>query len=236
MAGAASQLPGPHKTLSATLLSAARPSNACAMPHGFIIPVHANLRQFLESLRRAKSMRWLPPFAGLDGAGGGDRHAVNAIDRTGSDDVRRDFSHRRRGVSNGSESLHHCGKSSVANEQRSAVGFEQDRSGIYGGFHCYRTALILPSRKSVRLLRAMKITQAMAKDVRNGAFALRSSPTSTSGPAFRKPDVYCSTFCTVVNANSRLSGRRYSQRLGAAIQLVLAAIRTTSGPATAPTA
>jgi len=61
----------------------------------------------------------------------------NMIDRAGSDDVRVIF--RTAGKQSPLESdelasLRHIWR---RNEERSAVGFARDRSGIYGGFHCY---------------------------------------------------------------------------------------------------
>jgi S-adenosylmethionine-diacylglycerol 3-amino-3-carboxypropyl transferase len=61
----------------------------------------------------------------------------NAIDRTGSEQVRVIF--RTAGVESplqGAElaTLQHTWR---RDEERSAIGFECDRSGIYGGFHCY---------------------------------------------------------------------------------------------------
>ncbi len=104
---------------------------------GLIIPVHANLRLFLESLPAREvdavvlldSQDWMAP----DEIGA----LWNAIDRTGSDNVRVIF--RTAGTESpldGAElgSLRQVWR---RDEERSAVGFERDRSGIYGGFHCY---------------------------------------------------------------------------------------------------
>src|SRR5580698_8369428 len=104
---------------------------------GLIIPVHANLRQFLESLPARQidavvlldSQDWMAPDE--------IRALWNAIDRAGSDDVRVIF--RTAGKQSPLESdelasLRHIWR---RNEERSAVGFARDRSGIYGGFHCY---------------------------------------------------------------------------------------------------
>ena len=61
----------------------------------------------------------------------------NAIDRTGTDHVRVIF--RTAGAESPLESaeLAPLRQIWVRDEERSAEGFEQDRSGIYGGFHCY---------------------------------------------------------------------------------------------------
>jgi S-adenosylmethionine-diacylglycerol 3-amino-3-carboxypropyl transferase len=61
----------------------------------------------------------------------------DAIDRAGSDHVCVIF------LTAGAESpLEQAELASIRqvcrrDEERSAIGFEQDRSGIYGGFHCY---------------------------------------------------------------------------------------------------
>jgi S-adenosylmethionine-diacylglycerol 3-amino-3-carboxypropyl transferase len=102
-----------------------------------IIPVHANLRLFLESLPAREvdavvlldSQDWMAP----------DEIAAlwNAIDRTGSDNVRVIFrTAGKESPLDGTElgSLRQVWR---RDEERSAVGFERDRSGIYGGFHCY---------------------------------------------------------------------------------------------------
>jgi S-adenosylmethionine-diacylglycerol 3-amino-3-carboxypropyl transferase len=104
---------------------------------GLIIPVHANLRLFLESLPAREvdavvlldSQDWMAPDE--------IRALWNAIDRTGSDNVRVIF--RTAGVESPLESpeLASLRQSWCRDEKRSAIGFAQDRSGIYGGFHCY---------------------------------------------------------------------------------------------------
>jgi len=104
---------------------------------GLIIPVHAGLRQFLESLPAREvdamvlldSQDWMA-FEEI-------RSLWSAIDRAGSDQVRVIF--RTAGAESPLESN---ALASVRNiwcrdEERSAIGFELDRSGIYGGFHCY---------------------------------------------------------------------------------------------------
>jgi S-adenosylmethionine-diacylglycerol 3-amino-3-carboxypropyl transferase len=104
---------------------------------GLIIPVHANLRQFLESLPARQidavvlldSQDWMAP----DEIGA----LWNAIDRAGSDDVRVIF--RTAGKESPLESHELAPLRNIwrRDEERSAIGFERDRSGIYGAFHCY---------------------------------------------------------------------------------------------------
>jgi S-adenosylmethionine-diacylglycerol 3-amino-3-carboxypropyl transferase len=104
---------------------------------GLIIPVHANLRLFLESLPAREvdavilldSQDWMAPEE--------IRSLWNAIDRTGSDNVRVIF--RTAGVESPLENAELASLRQIwrRDEERSAVGFAQDRSGIYGGFHCY---------------------------------------------------------------------------------------------------
>jgi S-adenosylmethionine-diacylglycerol 3-amino-3-carboxypropyl transferase len=104
---------------------------------GLIIPVHANLRLFLESLPAREvdavilldSQDWMAPEE--------IRALWNAIDRTGSENVRVIF--RTAGVESPLEGAELASLRQIwrRDEERSAVGFAQDRSGIYGGFHCY---------------------------------------------------------------------------------------------------
>jgi S-adenosylmethionine-diacylglycerol 3-amino-3-carboxypropyl transferase len=104
---------------------------------GLVIPVHAGLRQFLESLPARKvdavvlldSQDWMA----LDDI----RALWNAIDRTGSDQVRVIF--RTAGTQSPleREELAPLRESWRRDEERSDVGYELDRSGIHGGFHCY---------------------------------------------------------------------------------------------------
>jgi S-adenosylmethionine-diacylglycerol 3-amino-3-carboxypropyl transferase len=104
---------------------------------GLIIPVHANLRQFLESLPARQidavvlldSQDWMAPEE--------IRSLWNAIDRSGSDDVRVIF--RTAGKESPLESDELASLRGIwrRDEERSAIGFARDRSGIYGGFHCY---------------------------------------------------------------------------------------------------
>jgi S-adenosylmethionine-diacylglycerol 3-amino-3-carboxypropyl transferase len=104
---------------------------------GVIIPVHANLRLFLEGLPAREvdavvlldSQDWMAPEE--IGA------LWNAIDRTGSDNVRVIF--RTAGAASPLESPELAPLRQIwrRDEARSAIGFQRDRSGIYGGFHCY---------------------------------------------------------------------------------------------------
>jgi S-adenosylmethionine-diacylglycerol 3-amino-3-carboxypropyl transferase len=104
---------------------------------GLIIPVHANLRLFLESLPAREvdavvlldSQDWMAPEE--------IRALWNAIDRTGSDKVRVIF--RTAGTDSPLESAELAPLRQIwrRDQERSAAGFEADRSGIYGGFHCY---------------------------------------------------------------------------------------------------
>jgi S-adenosylmethionine-diacylglycerol 3-amino-3-carboxypropyl transferase len=104
---------------------------------GLIIPVHANLRLFLESLPAREvdavvlldSQDWMAPEE--------IRALWNAIDRTGSDNVRVIF--RTAGIESPLEGAELASLRQIwhRDEERSAVGFAKDRSGIYGGFHCY---------------------------------------------------------------------------------------------------
>jgi len=61
----------------------------------------------------------------------------NAIDRTGNDDVRVIF--RTAGTESPLEKPELAAIKQIwrRDEERSAIGFARDRSGIYGGFHCY---------------------------------------------------------------------------------------------------
>jgi S-adenosylmethionine-diacylglycerol 3-amino-3-carboxypropyl transferase len=104
---------------------------------GVIIPVHAGLLEFLQSLPArevdavalSNSHDWLKPEA--------IRALWDAIDRAGSERVCVIFR------TAGSESplerseLANLRKSWRRDDERSAIGFELDRSAIHGGFHCY---------------------------------------------------------------------------------------------------
>ncbi len=104
---------------------------------GLIIPVHANLRGFLESLPAREvdavvlldSQDWMAPEE--------IRALWNAIDRTGSDNVRVIF--RTAGKQSPLEAAELAPLREIwrRDQARSDIGFARDRSGIYGGFHCY---------------------------------------------------------------------------------------------------
>jgi S-adenosylmethionine-diacylglycerol 3-amino-3-carboxypropyl transferase len=104
---------------------------------GLIIPVHANLRLFLESLP-AREVDAVILLDSQDWMASEEIRALwDAIDRTGSDNVQVIF--RTAGAESPLENselapLRHSWR---RDEERSAVGFARDRSGIYGGFHCY---------------------------------------------------------------------------------------------------
>jgi S-adenosylmethionine-diacylglycerol 3-amino-3-carboxypropyl transferase len=104
---------------------------------GLIIPIHAGLRQFLEGLPAREvdavvlldSQDWMAPEE--------IRNLWAAIDRAGSNQVRVIF--RTAGAESPLESNAFAPLREIwrRDEERSAIGFELDRSGIYGGFHCY---------------------------------------------------------------------------------------------------
>jgi S-adenosylmethionine-diacylglycerol 3-amino-3-carboxypropyl transferase len=126
------------------------PGDACLPPYlqrsqfermrdgaGLIIPVHANLRQFLEGLPAREvdavvlldSQDWMAPEE--------IRALWNAIDRTGSENVRVIFRTAGKESPLEYEELAPLRQIWRRDEERSTDGFERDRSGIYGGFHCY---------------------------------------------------------------------------------------------------
>jgi S-adenosylmethionine-diacylglycerol 3-amino-3-carboxypropyl transferase len=104
---------------------------------GLIIPVHANLRQFLEGLPAREvdavvlldSQDWMAPEE--------IRALWDTIDRAGGDSVRIIF--RTAGTESPleSEELAPLREIWLRDDERSDIGFQLDRSGIYGGFHCY---------------------------------------------------------------------------------------------------
>jgi S-adenosylmethionine-diacylglycerol 3-amino-3-carboxypropyl transferase len=104
---------------------------------GLIIPVHARLPKFLEGLPAREvdavvlldSQDWMAPEE--------IRHLWGAIDRAGRDQVRVIF--RTAGAESPLEGRALAALREIwqRDEERSAIGFELDRSGIYGGFHCY---------------------------------------------------------------------------------------------------
>jgi S-adenosylmethionine-diacylglycerol 3-amino-3-carboxypropyl transferase len=104
---------------------------------GLIIPVHSGLRQFLEGLPAREvdavvlldSQDWMTP---------GDIRALwDAIDRSGSDQVRIIF--RTAGTQSPLEREELASLRAIwrRDEERSEIGYELDRSGVYGAFHCY---------------------------------------------------------------------------------------------------
>jgi S-adenosylmethionine-diacylglycerol 3-amino-3-carboxypropyl transferase len=104
---------------------------------GLIIPVHANLRAFLESLP-AREVDAVVLLDSQDWMAVEEIRALwNAIDRTGSDNVRVIFRTAGTGSPLDSAELAPLRQIWRRDEERSDVGFERDRSGIYGGFHCY---------------------------------------------------------------------------------------------------
>jgi S-adenosylmethionine-diacylglycerol 3-amino-3-carboxypropyl transferase len=131
--------------------SYAGPGNRCLPPYlqqnqfarmrndaGLIIPVHGNLRQFLDGLPAREvdavvlldSQDWMSPDE--------IRILWDAIDRAGSNHVSVIF--RTAGTQSPleeGEELAPLREIWRRDDERSEIGFELDRSGIYGGFHCY---------------------------------------------------------------------------------------------------
>lgn len=104
---------------------------------GLIIPVHANLRVFLERLP-ARQIDAVVLLDSQDWMAAEEIRALwNAIDRAGKDTIRVIF--RTAGVASPLEDpkLASLLETWQRDAERSAIGFERDRSGIYGGFHCY---------------------------------------------------------------------------------------------------
>jgi S-adenosylmethionine-diacylglycerol 3-amino-3-carboxypropyl transferase len=126
------------------------PGDACLPPYlqhsqfermrdgaGLIIPVHANLRQFLEGLP-AREVDAVVLLDSQDWMASEEIRALwNAIDRTGSDNVRVIFRTAGKKSPLENEELAPLRQIWRRDVERSAVGLERDRSGIYGGFHCY---------------------------------------------------------------------------------------------------
>jgi S-adenosylmethionine-diacylglycerol 3-amino-3-carboxypropyl transferase len=104
---------------------------------GLIIPVHASLRQFLESLpaREVDAVMLLDSqdWMAIDEI----RTLWDRIDRAGSDQVRVIF--RTAGTESPLEGEELAPLREIwrRDEERSEIGYALDRSGIYGGFHCY---------------------------------------------------------------------------------------------------
>ena len=104
---------------------------------GLIIPVHARLRQFLQGLP-AREVDAVVLLDSQDWMAVDEIRALwDAIDRAGSDQVSVIF--RTAGVESplGTPALADLGEIWRRDEERSAIGYELDRSGVYGGFHCY---------------------------------------------------------------------------------------------------
>src|ERR1700716_3630137 len=103
---------------------------------GLVIPVHANLRLFLESLP-AREVDAVVLLDSQDWMAADEIGALwNAIDRTGSDSVRVIFRTACRESPLDSAELAPLRQIWCRDEESSADGFALDRSGIYGGFHC----------------------------------------------------------------------------------------------------
>ena len=105
---------------------------------GLIIPIHGNLRQFLDGLPAREvdavvlldSQDWMSPEE--------IRTLWDAIDRAGSNHVSVIF--RTAGAKSPleeGEELAPLREIWRRDDERSDIGFALDRSGIYGGFHCY---------------------------------------------------------------------------------------------------
>ncbi len=104
---------------------------------GLVIPVHANLRLFLESLP-AREVDAVVLLDSQDWMAAEEIRALwTAIDRTGSDNVRVIFRTAGKESPLESDELASLRRIWRRDEERSALGFERARSGIYGGFHCY---------------------------------------------------------------------------------------------------
>jgi S-adenosylmethionine-diacylglycerol 3-amino-3-carboxypropyl transferase len=104
---------------------------------GLIIPVHASLRQFLESLP-AREVDAVVLLDSQDWMTADEiRTLWDTIDRAGSDRARVIF--RTAGVESPLEREELAPVREVwrRDEERSAIGYELDRSLIFGGFHCY---------------------------------------------------------------------------------------------------
>lgn len=104
---------------------------------GVIIPVHSSLPQFLEGLPAREvdavvlldSQDWMPHED--------IRVLWDRIDRAGSDQVRVIF--RTAGIESPleDEELEPLREIWRRDDELSDIGYQLDRSGIYGGFHCY---------------------------------------------------------------------------------------------------
>jgi S-adenosylmethionine-diacylglycerol 3-amino-3-carboxypropyl transferase len=126
------------------------PGNRCLPPYlqkrnfarmrndvGLIIPVHADLRAFLESLP-AREVDAVVLLDSQDWMALDDIRALwDAIDRTGSNQVRVIF--RTAGTQSPLERKEFAPLREIwrRDDESSEIGYELDMSGIYGGFHCY---------------------------------------------------------------------------------------------------
>jgi S-adenosylmethionine-diacylglycerol 3-amino-3-carboxypropyl transferase len=126
------------------------PGNRCLPPYlqkrnfarmrndaGLIIPVHADLRAFLESLP-AREVDAVVLLDSQDWMALDDIRALwDAIDRTGSDQVRVIF--RTAGTQSPLERKEFALLREIwrRDDESSEIGYELDMSGVYGGFHCY---------------------------------------------------------------------------------------------------
>jgi S-adenosylmethionine-diacylglycerol 3-amino-3-carboxypropyl transferase len=99
--------------------------------------VHENLRVFLESLP-ARQIDAVVLLDSQDWMASDEIRALwDAIDRAGKEQVRVIF--RTAGAESPleTEPLAPLQQTWQRDAERSAIGFDRDRSGIYGGFHCY---------------------------------------------------------------------------------------------------
>lgn len=104
---------------------------------GLIIPHHARLRQFLESLP-AREVDAVILLDSQDWMATDEIRALwNAIDRAGRDNVHVIFRTAGEASPIESDELASLRRTWRRDEERSAIGSALDRSGIYGGFHCY---------------------------------------------------------------------------------------------------
>ena len=104
---------------------------------GLIIPIHADLRAFLESLP-AREVDAVVLLDTQDWMALEEIRALwDAIDRTGSDQVRVIF--RTAGTQSPLERNELAPLREIwrRDDESSEIGYELDMSGIYGGFHCY---------------------------------------------------------------------------------------------------
>ncbi|WP_024511340.1 BtaA family protein [Bradyrhizobium sp. ARR65] len=104
---------------------------------GVIIPVHAGLRQFLKTLP-AREVDAVVLLDSQDWMSADEIRALwDTIDRAGSDDVRVIFRTASTKSPLEGKTLASLRELWRRDEERSEIGYELDRSGIYGAFHCY---------------------------------------------------------------------------------------------------